>query len=103
MIITRIQYTVAAEFAETNKKNIAEVMKELRSAHHPEIHYSSYIFADGKTFMHFVWGPDEETNKIISGLEAFKHFQAELQASKPDVPPKFENLTLVGSSFDLLG
>jgi hypothetical protein len=102
MNIIRIQYTVSREFAEANKKNIGKVMEELRSSNHPEIRYSSYVFNDGKTFMHVFISPDKESQKIIDNLESFKHFQMELKASRPEAPPQFENLTLVGSSYDLL-
>ena len=102
MKITRIQYTTSADFAEQNKQNIAKVMEELKSLNNPGIHYSSYILDDGKTFMHYVVIRDEEAGKVIPNLESFKHFQTELMASKPEVPAKVENLTLVGSSYDLL-
>ena len=101
MKITRIQYTVQPAFAEQNKRNIARVMQELRSLNHPEIRYSSYLFDDGKTFMHFVLLKNEEAEKVIRNLEAFKTFQAELKASNPEKPPQFENLALVDSSFEL--
>ena len=101
MKITRIQYTVPSGFAERNKQNIAKVMQELRSSNHPGIRYSAYVLDDGKSFMHFVVFTDEEVGKnVINNLEAFKHFQSELKASNPEVPPKFEDLTLVGSSYD---
>ena len=60
MKITRIQYTVSAEFAETNKKNIVKVMEELKAANHPEIHYSAYVLEDGRSFMHYVVFSDQE-------------------------------------------
>lgn len=103
MKIIRIQYTVSPEFAEANKKNIIKVMEELKSINNPGIRYSSYVLDDEKTFMHFVVFQDEEASKVIGNLESFKHFQAELKASNPEIPPKFENLALVGSSYDILG
>ena len=102
MMITKIQYTVKPEFVETNKQNIQAVMEELKSLGNNNIRYSSYIFEDGKTFMHFVVAKDEETNKILTGLEVFKKFQTELKASGPEVPPKVDHLNLVGSSFEIL-
>ena len=102
MKIMRIQYTASLAFAETNKKNIATVMSDLRVLNNPDIRYSSYIFEDGKTFMHFVVFKDEEANKALGNLESFKKFQAELKASGLEIPPKVENLTLVGSSYNIL-
>ena len=77
------------------------VMQELRSLNHPGVRYSSYILDDGKTFMHFVTLKSEEDGHVIPNLEAFKTFQSELRASNPELPPKFDNLALVGSSYEL--
>lgn len=98
----RIQYTVQPGFAETNKQNIAKVMQELRALNHPGVRYSAYTLGDGKTFMHLVTLKDEEAEKVIPNLESFKHFQTQLRAGQPEVPPKFDDLALVGSSFDVL-
>src|SRR5436305_1209506 len=102
MKIMRVQYTVVPEFVETNKQNITKVMDKLRSIGSPGVRYSSYLLEDGKTFMHYVIMQDEAANKVILDLEEFKHFQSELKASRPEVPPKAENLSLVGSSYDIL-
>jgi hypothetical protein len=100
MKITRIQYTVRSDFAEQNKQNIANVMQELGSLNHPGIRYSAYVLDDGKSFMHFVVFTDEEAGKnVINSLASFKRFQSDLKASNPEVPPKFEDLALVGSSY----
>lgn len=103
MKVTKIQYTVSSEFAETNKKNIAAVMAELRTLNHPDIRYSTFCAEDSKTFTHLFIAKDEETKKVMGTIEAFKHFQSELKASNPEVPPQLENLTLVGSSWEILG
>jgi hypothetical protein len=103
MKATRIQYTVQPDFAERNKQNIAKVMQELRSLNHTGLRYSAYVLDDGKTFVHLVAFRDEESTTVIPNLESFKHFQAELMAGAPEIPPKFENLALVGSSYELFG
>ena len=100
MKISRVQYTLQQSFVAQNKQNISKVMEELRSLNNPGIRYSSCVLDDGKTFMHLVICQDEEAFKVIGSLESFKHFQEELKASNPEVPPKPENLTLVGSSYD---
>ena len=43
---------------------------------------------------------DEKANDILSGLDSFKRFQPELKASQPEVQPKVERMSLVGSSYD---
>jgi len=100
MKIAKIQYTVQPGFAEKNKQNIAKVMQELRSLNHPGVRYSAYVLDDGKSFVHFVIFKDEEATKVIGSLASFKHFQSELIASPPEIPPVFENLALVDSSWD---
>jgi hypothetical protein len=101
MKINRIQYTVQPGFAEKNKQNIAKVMEELRRLNHPGIHYSAYVLEDGKTFMHLVILKDEAASTVIPSLESFKHFQGELKAGNPEIPPKFEGLELAGASFEI--
>ncbi len=101
MKITRVGYTVQQSFVEQNKKNIESVMQELRALNRQDIFYSSYVLDDGKTFMHFVVSKGDDASEVLGSLEAFKHFQSELKASNPEVPPKPENLTLVASSFDM--
>ena len=102
MKIIRIQYTTKPEFAETNKANIQKVMDELKAKNAADVHYSVYILPDGKNFMHYVVMKDEDSNKVIVESESFKNFQNELMASGPEIPPKQEVLTLVGSSYELL-
>jgi hypothetical protein len=101
MKIAKIQYTVQPGFTGKNKQNIAKVMQELRSLNHPGVRYSAYVLDDGKTFVHFVVFKDEEATKVIPNLASFKQFQSELVGSTPENPPVFENLALVGSSWDL--
>jgi hypothetical protein len=101
MNAVKVQYTVKAEYAETNKKNIARVMNALREINSPNIRYSSFLLDDGKTFVHFVMRTDEEAGEILSNLEAFKDFQQQLRNSEPESPPKAENLTLVDASWDV--
>ena len=53
MKIIRVTYTVRPEFAEKNKANIKQVMKDLRAVNNPNTKYASYLEEDGVTFMHF--------------------------------------------------
>src|ERR1700751_2385961 len=101
MKAARIQYTVQPGFVEQNKQNIAKVMEELRAANQPGLRYSAYLLEDGKTFMHFVMYNDEKSETVIPSLASFKHFQSELMGSNPESKPKLENLTMVGSSYEI--
>ena len=100
MKITRVQYTVQDGYVETNKRNIEQVMADLRQLNNPGIKYSSYQLEDGNTFMHFAVFPDEETSQILNDLESFNRFRKELKESGPESPPKAESLTMVASAFD---
>ncbi len=101
MKTVRVQYKAKPEFVETNKANISRVMSDLRELNDPGIKYSTFIFEDGQTFMHFAMFSDDDGQKKLNELESFKKFGAELKASGPVEPPKPETLTLVNSSYDI--
>ncbi|MDB5130822.1 MAG: hypothetical protein JWR02_571 [Mucilaginibacter sp.] len=103
MKIVRVQYTTKAEFANTNKENIRQIVNELRALNHPGIKYSTYVLADGKTFMHFDQFENEAAHEVLTGLESFKKFAAGLSASNPEVEPKLELPALVASTEDFFG
>lgn len=97
----KVQYTVKAEYAETNKKNIARVMTDLRELANPGIKYSSFIMEDGKTFVHFGIYVDQEALEVVNNLPSFQSFREQLKASGPEAPPKGDDLTLVDSSYEI--
>ncbi len=101
MKLIRVQYRVKPEYVEQNKANIAAVMADLRALNNPNIKYSSFLEEDGQSFMHLAMYPDEDTAKILGGLESFTKFRMELKASEPEIGPKANNLDLVGSAYDL--
>ncbi|HTE45679.1 MAG TPA: hypothetical protein VK636_10580 [Gemmatimonadaceae bacterium] len=100
MHITHVQYSVKPEYADKNRSNIARVMADLRRMMPEGLRYSTFIKADGKTFIHFAMATDEG-NAILRDLPSFQTFQTELKASGPEVAPDASKLTLVDSSFDL--
>ena len=97
MKVTRVQYTVRAEFAAENKANISAVMSELRALGNRDVRYAVYLHEDGKTFMHFAQQNTPEAERFPTSLESFKRFQARLKENL-EVPPKSERFTLVESS-----
>ncbi len=101
MKAVKVQYTVRGEYVETNKKNIRKVMADLRGINNPGIRYSAFVLDDGRTFVHLAMYPDDETMSIVSNLDAFQSFRQQLKESQPEVPPKAEDLTLVGSAYEL--
>lgn len=101
MKTVRVQYKVKPEFADTNKANISQVMTDLRTMKDDGIKYSTFIFDDGQTFMHFAMFRNEDGQKKLNDLESFKKFGAELKASVPLEPPKPDVLGLVDSCYDI--
>jgi hypothetical protein len=98
MKIVKVTYTTKAEYAAQNQSNIKNVMTNLQKLHHPGINYHACLSADGKTFIHTAFFNSDEDEKMLLELPSFKHFQEQLESSGPEVPPKQELLTLVGSS-----
>ena len=98
MKIVKVTYTTKAEYAGQNKANIAKVMGDLQKINNPEIRYDAVVGADDKSFMHFAVFKTDDAEKVLLGLNSFKHFQEQLKASGLESPPKQELLSLVGSS-----
>jgi hypothetical protein len=103
MKIVRVQYTTTHEFAPTNQENIAAIVKELRTLHHPGIKYGCWLLPDGKTFMHFDQFENEEAHQALMALESFKKFDAQLWSSGLEVEPELELPSLVASTEEFFG
>ena len=69
MKVTRVQYTVRSDFADENKRNIAAVMRELRSLGNDDVRYAVYLQGDGKTFMHLAQQNTPEAERLPTSLE----------------------------------
>ncbi len=98
MKIVKVTYTAKADYAVQNQQNIKNVMADLQKLHHPKINYNVCLSADGKTFTHTAFFNSEEGEKVLLELPSFKYFQQQLKLSGPEVLPKQELLTLIGSS-----
>jgi len=101
MKAVKVQYTVKAEYAETNKANVSRVMSDLQALANPGIKYSTFVLEDGKTFVHFGIYTDQEALDVVNNLPSFQAFREQLKASGPEAPPKGDDLTLVGSSYEI--
>jgi hypothetical protein len=101
MKIVKVTYTTKQEYAEQNKSNIKNVMSDLQMLNNHGINYNCCLSADGKTFIHTAFFKSDEAEKILLSLPSFKGFQEQLKASSPEVPPKQELLSLVGSSANI--
>lgn len=98
MKIVKVTYTAKETYVEQNQQNIRNVMADLQKLDHPGINYNVCLSADGKTFIHSAFFNSDEDQKILFELASFKYFQEQLKLNGPEVPPKQELLTLVGSS-----
>lgn len=103
MKIVRVTYTTQADYAATNKANIAAVMNDLQQLQNPDINYNICLAPDEKTFTHTAFFRSEDDQKILFALESFKSFQEQLKASAPEQGPKQEFLSLVGTSKEIFG
>ena len=101
MKIVKVTYTAKAEYTKQNRANIKNVMADLQKLQHPGIFYTSCLSADGKTFIHTAFFNADEDEKVLLELPSFKYFQQQLKQSGPEVSPKQELLSLVGSSKDI--
>jgi len=98
MKIVNVTYTTKPEYVEQNSKNIKNVMADLQQANYPGINYHVCLSSDNKTFVHTAFFNTEEDQKILNELPSFKAFQLALRASGPEVPPKQELFTFIGTS-----
>ena len=101
MKIVKVTYTASEAYAEQNKINIQKVMSDLQNMNVAGINYNCCLGPDGKTFIHSAFFESDEHEKILLGLPSFISFQQLLKASGPEVPPKQELLSLVGTSKDV--
>ena len=98
MKVVRVQYTVRPEFVDTNQKNIAAIVLELKMLAHTGIKYYVWLLADGKTFMHFDQFENEKMHLELQNLASFKKFADDLDSSRMEIEPKLEELSLLSST-----
>jgi hypothetical protein len=101
MKIVKVTYTTKAEYSAQNQANIKTVMSDLQKINNPGINYNSCMGSDGKTFTHTAFFKTDEDHKVLNDLPSFKTFQEQLKASGPEVSPKSDQLSLVGSSKEI--
>jgi quinol monooxygenase YgiN len=101
MKTVKVQYIVKADYVETNKRNIRKVMEDLREIANPGIKYSAYVLDDGKSFVHLGIYSDQAALDVVNNLPSFQFFRDQLMASGPEVPPKAEDLNLVGTAYEI--
>ncbi|MEX0662385.1 MAG: hypothetical protein WEA58_02630 [Balneolaceae bacterium] len=98
MIVVKVTYTVKPEFVQKNKENINSFMIDFQKMNTNEFHYASYLYGDGKTFVHISHYENEEIQKQLLQVPSFLNFQKERDESGMEVLPEIEVMTLVASS-----
>src|SRR4051812_17101181 len=101
MRAVKVEYTVKPGYVNTNKANIQRVMDELRALGDVGVLYSTYVKEDGCSFVHFSIHRNADEPNIITSLETFKAFSAQLKDEGLVMPPVAVKLEMVGRSFDL--
>lgn len=101
MKAVKIQYTVQSPFVDTNVANIRKVMEALKANPIDGLSYTAFQLGDGQMFMHVVVARDDEAQSKIPQLPEFEAFQNALKESNPVSPPSPEELSVVGTSFEL--
>ena len=101
MKIVKVTYTTSLAFSVQNQQNIQSVMADLKMLNYSGINYNCCLCADNQTFIHTAFFKTEEDQKLLNDLSSFQEFQQQLKASLPEVPPKQDLLSLVGSSYEI--
>jgi hypothetical protein len=88
-----VRYKTRPEAAAENARLVRDVYSALAEAKPGGFNYTTYVLADGVTFVH-VGQHDDETNPLTS-LPAFATFQSDL-AQRCVEPPSPSDATIVG-------
>jgi hypothetical protein len=92
-----VQYEVKPERAEENQVLIERVFAELSERPQEGLHYATFRFADGVTFVHIASSdPGASTSTALVQVAAFTDFQAGI-ADRCAVAPVVHDAHLVGS------
>jgi hypothetical protein len=89
-----VRYKVKPEQVARNEELVRAVYAELHQAEPGGLRYATFKLPDGVTFVHLADTNGEGTP--LTGLAAFKAFQAELR-ERCDEPPVLSELSEVGS------
>jgi hypothetical protein len=100
MKVFKVTYTVQAEFAEQNRKNVLACINELKQVNNPALRYHVYQSADGNTFMHFAEYNHIEAQQTLLTLPSFISFQQQRDAHL-EGQPTFEEMQFVHATYSL--
>ncbi|PST84748.1 hypothetical protein C7T94_01060 [Pedobacter yulinensis] len=102
MKIVKVTYTVQPSFVETNLKNVATFIADIKALNNSEIRYVSYLAEDGKTFVHMgTFGSDHAQQQFLA-LPSFRSFQQARNGSGLEKTEHIECLEVAAASYPLL-
>ena len=91
-----VSYKVKPDQADANEQAVKRVFAELKQLAPPGLRYGTLRLADGVTFVHIASVETDDGSNPISGLAAFKEFQAGLK-ERCDEPPVPTEGKIVGT------
>lgn len=103
MITVKVTYTVPADYAVQNLKNINRFLEDFKQMDASRFRYQVYQLEDGVSFLHFSMYQDETIQQEVLQVPSFKAFQQQRDESGLNDSHRVEILNLVGASFDPLG
>jgi hypothetical protein len=90
-----VRYRTKPEFADENARLVRAVFAALADAHPAGIRYTTYVLADGVSFVH-VANIDDGANNPLNHVDAFAAFQKDIKTRCVE-PPVVTEVTIVGS------
>jgi hypothetical protein len=100
MKAVRVQYKVKPEYVEINKRNVEQVMADVKALNNADLKYCTFQLPDGVSFMHLSFAANEEATKVLGGLDSFNKFRKQLKEEGAETMPVAEELDLVASGYD---
>ncbi|MDH3252516.1 MAG: hypothetical protein OEM41_06955 [Ignavibacteria bacterium] len=91
-----VRYKVKPDKANENQELIQAVFAELNSKRPDGLRYASFLQADGQSFVHIASIETKDGSNPLSGIEAFKAFQKDINSRCIESPVATE-ITEVGS------
>jgi hypothetical protein len=101
MIVVKVTYTVKSEFVQQNHENINRFMVDFKKMDSNDFRYTSYLYGDGKTFVHLSHYKNKEIQKRLLQVPSFLSFQKQRDDSGLEGSPQIEVMHVVASSQDI--
>ena len=91
-----VRYKVKPERTEENKQLVSTVFDELKLNTPDGLRYTSYVMADGVSFIHIASIETNDGTNPLNSSPAFKEFTKDLK-DRCDEPPVTTEVSVIGS------